>query len=134
MTLCTIKLTFLCQTPIWRSAPSNVRLSKKLSIILAHFKAISFIKQILFLGQTANFCLYHVIHILNAYGSVVNLGYLEPISVHPTRRQIFVNTLGLICKLDFAMCLIVLFFSFLYLIIYHKNKISIILKYALWEV
>ena len=41
---CKIKLTFQSQKPIWHPAPSKVRISKKLSIILAHFEDISFNK------------------------------------------------------------------------------------------
>ena len=39
---------------------------------------------------------------LKAYGSEVNLGYLEPMLVRPTRHQSFGNTLGLVCRLDLA--------------------------------
>ena len=40
-----------------------------------------------------DFCLYPVIHILKAYASAVNLGYLENILVHPMRRQNFAGKL-----------------------------------------
>ena len=40
----------------------------------------------------------YVIHILKPIDRTVNLGYLESIFEHPTRRHIFANTVGLACK------------------------------------
>ena len=44
-----------------------------------------------FPGQTVNFCLKHVTHILKAIGLTVNLVYLGTLYVHPVTRQIFCN-------------------------------------------
>ena len=48
-----------------------------------------FFDEISFPGQTVNFRLQHVIHIWKAMTLGYNLAYQEIISVHPTRRQIF---------------------------------------------
>ena len=52
-----------------------------------------------FPSQAIDFCLWHVIHIRKACVSAVNLSY-------PVMRQIFGNTVGLIYRLDLALCLI----------------------------
>ena len=42
-------------------------------------------------GQTVNFCLQHVTHILKAIGLPVNLVYLGTLYLNPVTRQIFRN-------------------------------------------
>ena len=56
---------------IWGPAPQNARISQKLSNILGHFDVILHS----FPSQKVNFCLQHVIHIWQAYGSATNLSY-----------------------------------------------------------
>ena len=60
-----------------------------------------------------NFCLQHVIHIQKAYVSAANLSCLELILVHPVMRQIFVNTVGFLFKLDLALCRVSVYSAFL---------------------
>ena len=53
-----------------------------------------FLDKISFPGQAVNFGLKHVIHILKAIVPADNLSYQERSFEHPTRRQIFANTVG----------------------------------------
>ena len=46
-----------------------------------------------FPGQTVDFHLKHVIHILKAIGPEVNFSYQSSLLEHPTRRQNFAITL-----------------------------------------
>ena len=58
-----------------------------------------------FSGQTVDFCLLYVFYIWKAMTLSYNLAYLETILVHPTRRQIFANTVQLNCTSDLTPCL-----------------------------
>ena len=53
-----------------------------------------FFDKISFLSQTVNFGLQHVIHILKALVPADNFSYQKTLFQHPTRRQIFANTVG----------------------------------------
>ena len=48
------------------------------------FLGFFFLEIIDFPGQTVNFCLYHVLHILKAIDLTANLGHLESLLEHPT--------------------------------------------------
>ena len=50
-----------------------------------------------------HFGLYHVLHILKAIVPADNLSYQKRIFEHPTKRQIFANTVGRICKLNLTL-------------------------------
>ena len=49
----------------------------------------------------------HIWHAKNAYlvylDLTVHLSYLETFFEHPTRRHIFANTVGRVCKLDLTL-------------------------------
>ena len=62
-----------------------------------------FFDKISFPGQTVNFGLYHVLHILKAIVAAENLSYLKTLFEHPTRRQIFAITVGRICQLNLTL-------------------------------
>ena len=55
--------------------------------------------------------LYHILHILKAIVPADNLSCQKTIFEHPTRRQIFANTVGRICKLNLTLLLMYLPFS-----------------------
>ena len=79
-----------------RPEPSKVIISEKLSITF-----VVFWEKIEFPGQTVEFCLYHVLHIVKAIDLTVNLGHLESFLEHPT--SIFANKVGGVCKLDLTL-------------------------------
>ena len=62
-----------------------------------------FLDKISFPGQTVHFGLYHVLYILKAIVPADNLSYQKRIFEHPTKRQIFANTVGRICKLNLTL-------------------------------
>ena len=86
-----------------RPAPSKVSISEKLSIIFGVFRF--FLDKIEFPGQTVNFCLQHVLHILKAIDLMVHLSYQETFVEHPTRRHIFANTVQPHITQDQTFCL-----------------------------
>ena len=59
-----------------------------------------FFYKISFPSQTVHFGPYHVLHIMKAVVPADNLSYQERSFEHPTRRQIFANRVGRICKLN----------------------------------
>ena len=54
-------------------------------------------------GQTVHFAIAYVIHILKAIVPADNLSYQKRIFEYPTRRQIFANTVGRICKRNLTL-------------------------------
>jgi len=84
-------------------APSKVSLSEKLSMILGLFRCF-FLDRTSFPSQTVHFVLYHVLHILKAIVPADNLSYQERSFEHPTRCQIFANTVGRIYVNSILQC------------------------------
>ena len=82
----------------WSSSyRTQVRTSQKLSKILGHFEGIFWVKFI-FLAKRSTFAN----NMLNIYGKFMVQRWT--FLVHPIICQIFANTVGVICKLDLAVC------------------------------
>ena len=59
---------------------------------------VFYLQRIEYPGQTVDFCLKHVTHILIAIDVTVHLVYLGTLYVHSVTRQIFFNTVVSICQ------------------------------------
>ena len=93
----------LCHWQWWSGCPRTciLQVSKHPPVFVHALVGVVFtnaivrVDKIIFPGQTVNFGLQHVIHIVKAIVPAVNFSYvLKALFEHPTRRQIFANTVG----------------------------------------